>query len=61
MSKTMLGADYMHEAKNVSSVLGRESGVKVVEPVRMERQLNFHRLITLSRWMSGWSRWLVVM
>ena len=30
MSKTMLGADYMHEAKNVSAVLGRESGVKVV-------------------------------
>ena len=30
MSKTMLGVDYMHEAKNVSSVLGRESGVKVV-------------------------------
>lgn len=30
MSKTMLGADYMHEAKNVSAVLGRESGVRVV-------------------------------
>ena len=30
MSKTMLGTDYMHEAKNVSAVLGRESGVKVV-------------------------------
>ena len=30
MSKTMLGAEYMHEAKNVSSVLGRESDVRVV-------------------------------
>ena len=30
MSKIMSGTDYMHEAKNVSAVLGRESGVRVV-------------------------------